>query len=196
MWALEWPGWCRSGPDQPSAVEALRSIRGRYADVARMAGYEFAREDGELVTVTRVQGGTATDFGVPSVITDDDRAGVTASDATKLAALVAASWSVFDKAAEAAPEDLRKGPRGGGRDTSKIISHVAEADQAYSREIGIKLKAPVSAADVRTSILEILRLPGDGSPLAGRKWPRRFAARRVAWHALDHAWEIEDRTPR
>lgn len=25
-------------------------------------------------------------------------------------------------------------------------------------------------------------------------WPARYAARRIAWHALDHAWEIEDRT--
>ncbi len=22
----------------------------------------------------------------------------------------------------------------------------------------------------------------------------RYAARRIAWHALDHAWEVEDRT--
>ena len=33
-----------------------------------------------------------------------------------------------------------------------------------------------------------------GSPLAGRKWPPRYAVRRIAWHALDHAWEMEDRT--
>jgi hypothetical protein len=25
-------------------------------------------------------------------------------------------------------------------------------------------------------------------------WPPRYAARRIAWHALDHAWEIEDRS--
>ena len=43
-------------------------------------------------------------------------------------------------------------------------------------------------------MLEILRQPSDGSPLAGRKWPPRYAVRRVAWHALDHAWEMEDRT--
>jgi hypothetical protein len=28
-----------------------------------------------------------------------------------------------------------------------------------------------------------------------RPWGPRYAARRSAWHALDHAWEIEDRTP-
>ena len=36
--------------------------------------------------------------------------------------------------------------------------------------------------------------PSDGSPIAGKRWPLRYAARRIAWHALDHAWEIEDRS--
>jgi hypothetical protein len=25
-------------------------------------------------------------------------------------------------------------------------------------------------------------------------WPVRYAARRIAWHVLDHAWEIEDKS--
>jgi hypothetical protein len=47
---------------------------------------------------------------------------------------------------------------------------------------------------IRAAMFEILRQPSDGSPIGGRKWPPRYAARRIAWHALDHAWEIEDRT--
>ena len=47
---------------------------------------------------------------------------------------------------------------------------------------------------MREDVLAVLREPSDGSPIAGRKWPPRYAARRIAWHALDHAWEIEDRT--
>jgi hypothetical protein len=27
-----------------------------------------------------------------------------------------------------------------------------------------------------------------------KAWPYRYAARRFAWHVLDHAWEIEDRS--
>jgi hypothetical protein len=46
----------------------------------------------------------------------------------------------------------------------------------------------------RAAILTILREPSDGSPLADRRWTARYAGRRIAWHALDHAWEIEDRT--
>ena len=26
------------------------------------------------------------------------------------------------------------------------------------------------------------------------KWPWRYVVRRIAWHVLDHAWEIEDRS--
>ena len=195
VWALEWPGWCRSGRDAPSAVDALRSARGRYAIVAEAAGAELPAGEEGFVTVDRVQGGGGTDFGVPSVITDHDRKTVTPAAAARLASLVTACWSTFDHVAEAAPEILTKGPRGGGRDTSKVVAHVAEAEQAYAREIGLKLKAPVEAATVRTAILEVLRRPSDGSPLAGRKWPHRYAARRIAWHVLDHAWEIEDRAP-
>jgi hypothetical protein len=42
----------------------------------------------------------------------------------RLAAIVAASQVVFDRVAAAAPESLRKGPRGGGRDRTKIVGHV------------------------------------------------------------------------
>ena len=47
---------------------------------------------------------------------------------------------------------------------------------------------------MRAEMLEILRQPSDGSALAGRTWTTRYAARRIAWHALDHAWEMEDRS--
>jgi hypothetical protein len=30
-------------------------------------------------------------------------------------------------------------------------------------------------------------------PRGGRRWSARTFIRRAAWHALDHAWEIEDR---
>ena len=46
----------------------------------------------------------------------------------------------------------------------------------------------------RGAMLDILRRPSDGSALAGRTWTARYAARRIAWHALDHAWEMEDRS--
>jgi hypothetical protein len=67
--------------------------------------------------------------------------------------------------------------------------------------MGIRQKPPdpgdrAAVEAMRAAVLEVLRQPSDGSPLADRKWPARYAARRIAWHALDHAWEMEDRTER
>ncbi len=128
-----------------------------------------------------------------------DRRPVEAGEAERLAALVEAAWIFFDRVAAAAPRELRKGPRGGGRDTAKMVGHVVESDHYYAREIGVRLPQPspddgeaVSAE--RGAMLEVLRRPSDGSPLADRTWTARYAARRIAWHALDHAWEIEDRS--
>jgi hypothetical protein len=47
---------------------------------------------------------------------------------------------------------------------------------------------------MRAAMLDTLRAAREGGPLGGRRWPARYAAHRIAWHALDHAWEIEDRT--
>jgi hypothetical protein len=80
-----------------------------------------------------------------------------------------------------------------------MLGHVIESDWIYAREIGIREPQPDRAdraaiEAARAAMLEILRQPSDGAPLAGRRWPPRFAVRRIAWHALDHAWEMEDRT--
>jgi hypothetical protein len=199
VWAVEWPGWCRSGKDRDLANEALIAARGRYAKVARRGGLELPNvEVGDLRVVESVAGGGGTDFGVPSSITKLDRRPVTKAEAERLAGLVEAAWVIFDRVAEKSPAELRKGPRGGGRDRDKMIGHVIEADHAYAREIGIRLPEP-SLADreaveaERAAVVDLLRAPSDGSPLADRKWTARYAARRIAWHALDHAWEMEDR---
>ncbi len=153
----------------------------------------------DIDVVESVDGGTGTEFGVPSAITPLDHRKVTPKEAERLAGLVEAAWTVFDRVAAKSPAELRKGPRGGGRDRDKMIGHVIESDHYYAREIGIRLPEPdpkdrAAVAAERTAVLEVLRQPSDGSPLADRKWPQRYAARRIAWHALDHAWEMEDRS--
>jgi hypothetical protein len=196
--AIDWPGWSRSGKTEELAIEALAAYADRYAAVARLAAEDFPATDNlDLEVVERSPGGGGTEFGVPGNVTDADRRPVGAADAERLARLVDAARTTFDAVAGKAPEELRKGPRGGGRDTSKMVGHVNEADHAYAREMGIKLPPPKDDRDIaalRASMLEVLRQPSDGSPIAGRKWTTRYAAHRIAWHALDHAWEIEDRT--
>jgi hypothetical protein len=200
--AVDWPGWSRSGKTHALALEALAASASRYAAVAAEAGEAFPAEPFDLhgfEVVEEAAGGGGTEFGVPSRVTEADRRRTTRAEADRLRRLVAAAWRVFDRVAAAAPADLRKGPRGGGRDRDKLIGHVIEADGAYAREIGLRLRVPVAGdraaiETMRAAMLEVIGTPSDGSPLADRKWTARYAAGRIAWHALDHAWEIEDRS--
>jgi len=196
--ALDWPGLARGGKTEDLAVESLLAHLPRYAKVAHKAGERFDPHDLDLKVVSKTEGDAGSAFGIPSLVAPEDREPVDARVARRIAWLVQASWDVFDTVASKAPESLRKGPRGGGRDRSKIVEHVTGADGGYARSMGIK-GDPETAdglAAIREAVLEVLRSTSDGSPIADRKWPPRYAARRVAWHALDHAWEIEDRTER
>jgi hypothetical protein len=200
--AVDWPGWSRSGKTPGLALEALAAYATRYAEVAAEAGEQLPSVrsgDDAFEVVEEATGGGGTEFGVPSRVTDADRRRTTAADGDRLRRLVAAAWTTFDNVAATAPSELRKGPRGGGRDRDKMIGHVVEADGAYAREIGLRLKAPVpedraAIEAMRAAVLKAIGAPSDGSPVADRKWTARYAASRIAWHALDHAWEMEDRS--
>ena len=199
--AADWPGWSRSGKTEELALEALAAYAARYAAIADAEHRRFAAHPGpdDFEIVERNAGSSGTEIGVPSRPTEHDARPTDADDAARLAGLVRAAWEFLDRTAADAPEELRKGPRGGGRNTSKVVSHVMEADRAYAGEMGIKVRefAPddrAAIAAMREAMLDLLRTARDGLPLAGRRWPARYAAHRIAWHALDHAWEIEDRT--
>jgi hypothetical protein len=196
--ALDWPGLARGAKTEDLAVESLVAHLPRYAKVARKAGERFDPHDFDIEVVSRTDGDASSAYGIPSIVAPEDREAVDAREAKRLAAIVEASWDVFHATADKAPESLRKGPRGGGRDRSKIVEHVTGADGGYARSMGIK-GDPETAdglAAIRAAVLDVLGTKSDGSPIADKKWPPRYAARRVAWHALDHAWEIEDRTER
>jgi hypothetical protein len=196
--AADWPGWSRGGKTDELALEALVAYAPRYAPVAPI-GFPKAVDLDDLDVVERNEGSAGTEFGVPSRPSRLDSRPTSADEAARLAAIVDAAWTLFDRIAKDAPAELRKGPRGGGRDTAKIVAHVMESDGAYANEIGIKVtgftpddRAAIQA--MREAMLDVLRTARDGEPLAGRRWPARYAAHRIAWHALDHAWEIEDRS--
>lgn len=197
--ALDWPGWCRSGRDELGAIDALLEYVPRYDRVLGRVGMRLPDKT-RLTVLERLTGGGGTDFGAPGVPARDESRPTCHEDGERLAAILAACWHEFDEVARSAPEELRKGPRGGGRDRSKIVEHVVEAERGhYARKLGIRI-APFAADDraaleaLRAAILDVLRRPSDGLPLVERGWPVRFAARYMAWHVLDHAWEIEDRS--
>jgi hypothetical protein len=195
--AFDWPGWSRSGKTPEAAIDALLAYRDRYAVAIASSGFEPPLTPRpELVETEAGDAGTA--YGVPSRIAGPDRAPLDAAEAGRRTAIVEAAWASFDRVASAAPAELRKGPRGGGRDTAKIVAHVVAADAGYERQIGLRLPEPDPAdkpavAALREAMLEVLRRPSDGAAIV-KRWTPRYAAMRIAWHALDHAWEIEDRS--
>jgi hypothetical protein len=118
-----------------------------------------------------------------------------------MCALVAASWTVFDRVVKGAPPELRKGPRGGGRDRDKIVDHVFSAECGYAPKLGLKLAEPArgdraAISAHRQALLDAFRKGADGKPVREGARTARYWARRIAWHAMDHAWEIEDRADR
>jgi hypothetical protein len=197
--AIDFPGWCRSGKDEASALEALAGYAPRYAEVAKRAKASFPSGDPEFEVVERIKGKGATDFGIPHEIPEVDAEPLTARQAARQVALMEAAWALLDKTAKSAPAELRKGPRGGGRDRDKMLDHVLGAEAAYGRQIGIKHPQPAlgdtsAIKALRKDLAEALRGASDGSPLREKGWPPRYALRRITWHVLDHLWEMQDRT--
>jgi len=195
--ALDWPGWARSGKSEESAVAALADYLPRYRVIVGLAGVPPVR--GELVITERHQGlAKNADFGALGEVAASETGPVAAVEGERTAALLEAAWAAFDAGSLAAPAELRKGPRGGGRDTAQIVEHVAGAEAMYARKMGLpRDKAEESGqeptAALRRRISAALRAPGS-IDIPPKGWPPRYAARRMAWHVLDHLWEIEDKS--
>jgi hypothetical protein len=204
--AIDWPGWARSGRDEAAAIANLLDHGPRYGRAIAPAGLDFvAPADAAALTIAeRLPGGSGTDFGAPTVRPAADARPFDVVELARSEAILSGVWQAFDVAAESAVGvALRKGPRGGGRDLDKIVSHVRESDAAYLGLLG--RKRPKGIADpveehtlIHREMLDALdaatrgELPERG-PRGGTIWRPRFFVRYVAWHTLDHAWEIEDR---
>src|SRR3954468_8398886 len=149
--AYDWPGWCRTAKDEATALEMLAEYTDRYRVIVEEAGLRLPKTASTFEVAARIKGDSTTDFGAPHIPAPGDKDPLTPKQATRLAAIVEASWRVFDNVVAGAPASLRKGPRGGGRDRDKIVLHVNEAQKAYSRKLGIRqIKDP---AEIRAGIL-------------------------------------------
>ncbi|HJU52242.1 MAG TPA: hypothetical protein VJ815_07905, partial [Acidimicrobiia bacterium] len=190
--STEWPGWSRGAKTDEAALATLTEYSARYGQVAALAGVDFEESwFREWRVVETVVGSGATDFGVPEKVVAADRRALTGATAAKWAGLLEASWEYFEDTAANAPASLRKGPRGGGRDRDAVGAHVEEAEESYGVNLGISRK--LDSAARRTEIIELIAGGGSGELIKG-KWTLRYAVRRITWHVLDHAWEIEDRS--
>jgi hypothetical protein len=204
--AVEWPGWCRSGRDEAAAIAALLGAAPRYARALKASrlGFVVPDDQGDFTISHRLTGTATTDFGAPDCSLPEDEGAVPEQELRRLQEILKACWRAFDAAVDsAAGRRLRKGPRGGGRDLKAIVRHTLEADAAYLSQLGRRYKLEGAAADAELKLIRRVMLdslaevaphgrPPPG-PRGGVRWTPRYFVRRVAWHALDHAWEIEDR---
>lgn len=192
--ATDWPGWCRPGRDEQAALDALAAYAPRYAHVAKLAKVPFPAKAADFNVVERLTGNATTDFGAPGIPAKDESRPLTADRAGRMCDLVKACWTYLDQVVAKAPATLRKGPRGGGRDRDAMFDHVLGAEMEYAKRIGTRLKQPDGKDRPAVRAFHKAILESFSNPNRDEKWPVPYAARRTAWHALDHAWEIEDRS--
>ena len=126
--AADWPGWSRPGRDEAAALEALAAYAPRYARVTKLAKIELPKDATTFKVVERLTGNATTDFGAPGMPAKDETRRMSAAETRRMISLMDACWKYLDSVRAKAPQELRKGPRGGGRDRDKMFEHVLGAE--------------------------------------------------------------------
>ena len=198
--AADWPGLERGAKTEDEAVEKVARYVQRYLPVAKRAG-----EDAQLATqiepviIGRYPGVGSTDFwGISFAPSPLDREPFDAPTFDRQVGLLRAAWAEFDETAARVSAELRPGVRGGGRPRDRIIRHVlfTEGDD-FSKRVQAKselddLLTPGGLAFHRDRFVEAMRAwYAEGKPLGN--WTIPYLLRHTAYHALDHAWEMQDR---
>ncbi len=198
--AFDWPGWDRSARKGEDVLAVLATYRPRYARVAEMAGFDDAfAATGEFEVVEEVEGIGMTDYyGVSGRAASVEIGAMTDAECERKVALLRASWTTFDEIAARVSSELRKGPRGGGREKDRIIGHVNGAEiHGFAPKVGVKV--PLETMEDAAALSAYREAVIDGiwehhaRNGSARSWALQFLIRRCAWHMLDHAWELEDR---
>jgi hypothetical protein len=198
-YAPAWPGLERGAKTEAAAIERLHSYLPRYAPIAKLAGL-----DNEFTASTtfeigeRYPGTGSTDFwGISFAFSGFDKQEMTSEELERELMLMQACWTVFDDVRSRVSAELKKGPRGGGRDRDQIIRHVLANEFDWSPKrgeqypVGVMLTAEEVQAHRETYVSAIRDFHAEGK-LAG-KWPLRYLIRHTAYHTLDHTWEMEDK---
>ncbi|HTR70995.1 MAG TPA: hypothetical protein VMH41_12315 [Mycobacteriales bacterium] len=199
--AVDWPGWSRGAKTPDLAVEVLESYRDRYRPIAADAGFATEYDvSGALDVVEDVVGAGSTDFWgisfVPSGLEDEPLGD---AELDRKIALLRACWAYFDGVADRVSAEMRKGPRGGGRDRDRIIRHTIRVEsEEFAKRLGLRIPeegalSPKGLREYREDYVNAMRAYNTGEGKRMRTWNLPFLIRHSAYHTMDHAWEMEDK---
>ena len=199
---IDWPGWSRGAKSAELAVRTLESYRERYRPVARLAGMTRAfAAAGPLEIVEDKVGTGSTDFwGISFSPCAAEHGPMSEADLERGITLLRACWAFFDGVAARVSPEMRKGPRGGGRDRDRIIRHTIRTEsEDFAKQVGLRI--PEGAALTpdglqlhRETYVAAMRAYNAGEVKRRmRSWTLSFLIRHSAFHTLDHAWEMEDK---
>ncbi len=180
----------------------LESYRERYRPVADLA--RVAREfdaSGPLEIVEDRVGTGSTDFwGISFSPSATEHEPMDEAKFERGITLLRACWAFFDDVAARVSPEMRKGPRGGGRDRDRIIRHTIRTEtEDFAKQVGLRI--PEGAAltsdglrQHREAYVAAMRAYNAGEiERRMRSWTLPFLIRHSAYHTLDHAWEMEDK---
>jgi hypothetical protein len=199
---IDWPGWSRGARSAELALETLESYRERYQPVAGLAGMAREFDVAGLLEIVEDRVGTgSTDFwGISFSPSATEQGPMSEAELERGITLLRACWAFFDGVAARVSPEMRKGPRGGGRDRDQIISHTIRTESEYfAKQVGLRI--PESAAlspdglrQHRETYVAAMHAYNAGEVKRRmRSWTLPFLIRHSAFHTLDHAWEMEDK---
>lgn len=198
----DWPGLERGAATMDAAIERILAYVPRYAIVAKLAGLEAAF--GNLKNIDVVEqypGSGSTDFwGISFAFSSIDRQTMSAKELERELTLMQACWTFFDSVRARVSAEMKRGPRGGGRDRDQIVRHIIANEMNWAKMLGLPAKENVVLTgevihDHREAYCQAIRDYHSQGKLAGKvaKWPLRYLIRHTAYHTLDHTWEMEDK---
>ena len=199
--AVDWPGWSRGATSSDLALEKLDSYRTRYRPIALAAGMADEFDSAAALHVIEERVGTgSTDFwGISFSPSALEVGSMGESELDRKIKLLRACWAYFDEVARRVSGEMRKGPRGGGRDRHRIIRHTIRTEsEEFARRVGLRIPeggalAPGGLEAYREAYVAAMHSYNRGEGKRMQSWTLPFLIRHSAYHVMDHAWEMEDK---
>src|SRR5438270_4874071 len=195
--AVDWPGWSRGAKTPDLALAALESYRERYRPIAVAAGHAAQFDAAGRLKVIEDRVGTgSTDFwGISFAPSSSEQGPMGDTEIDRKIKLLRASWAFFDGVAIRVSAEMRKGPRGGGRDRDRIVRHTIHTEiELFAKRVGVRTPqdgavTPEGLVAHRKAYVAGLRAYNRGKGRPMRSWTLPFLIRHSAFHVMDPGWE-------